>query len=95
MTSCFVYKIMGLTFHDRINTQLIYRFELAQMVARSNTKPQRIYSGFESHRLLFFYLFFFIFYFSMVARYCVLAGNSIYLKNTVYHVAAFLFRLPC
>ena len=25
----------------------------------------------------------------MVARYCVLAGNSIYLKNTVYHVAAF------
>ena len=26
---------------------------------------------------------------SMVARYCVLAGNSIYLKNMVYHVAAF------
>ena len=25
----------------------------------------------------------------MVARYCVLAGNSIYLKNMVYHVAAF------
>ena len=25
----------------------------------------------------------------MVARYCVLAGKSIYLKNMVYHVAAF------
>ena len=39
MTSCFVYKVMGLTFHDRINTQLIYRFELAQMVARRIAKP--------------------------------------------------------
>ena len=27
----------------------------------------------------------------MVARYCVLTGNSIYLKNMVYHVAAFFF----
>ena len=34
MTSCFVYKDMGLTFHDRINTQMAYRFELAQVVAR-------------------------------------------------------------
>ena len=25
----------------------------------------------------------------MVTRYCVLARNSIYLKNMVYHVAAF------
>ena len=25
----------------------------------------------------------------MVARYCLLIGNSIYLKNMVYHVAAF------
>ena len=24
-----------------------------------------------------------------MARYCVLAGNGIYLKNMVYHVAAF------
>ena len=45
MTSCFVYKVMGLTFHDRINTQLIYRFELAQVVARRITKPQRIFLG--------------------------------------------------
>ena len=34
MTSCFVYKVMGLIFHDRINSQLIYRSELAQVVAR-------------------------------------------------------------
>ena len=33
MTSCFVYKVMGLAFRDRINTQLIYLFELAQVVA--------------------------------------------------------------
>ena len=43
VTSCFVYKVMGLTFHDRINTQLIYRFESAQVVARRITKPQRIF----------------------------------------------------
>ena len=34
VTSCFVYKVMGLTFYDRINTKLIYRFELAEVVAR-------------------------------------------------------------
>ena len=45
MTSCFVYKVMGLTFHDRINTQLIYRFELAQVVARRITKPQGFFLG--------------------------------------------------
>ena len=45
MTSCFVYKVMGLTFHDRINTQLIYRFKLAQVVARRITKPQRKFFG--------------------------------------------------
>ena len=39
MTSCFVYKVMGLTFYDRINTQLIYI--LAQVVARRITRPQR------------------------------------------------------
>ena len=86
---------MGLNFNDMINTQLIYRFELAQVVAKRINKPQRIIFRFESHWLLFFYSFFFFFFFlrfaggSMVARYCVLAGNSIYLKNMVYHVAAF------
>ena len=58
MTSCFVYKVMGLTFHDRINTQLIYKIEIAQVVARRITKPQRTFSRFESHWLLFFIHFF-------------------------------------
>ena len=68
MTSCFVYKAMRLSFHDRINTQFIYRFKLAQVVARRITKPQRFFR-FESDWLLFFefsffYLFFlFIFFF--------------------------------
>ena len=56
VTSCFVYKVMGLTFYDRINTQLIYRFELAQVVARRITKPQRFFFRFESHWLLFFFI---------------------------------------
>ena len=63
MTSCFVYKVMGLTFYDRINTQLIYIFELAQVVARRITKPQRIFFRFESHWLLFFQFFLFLFFF--------------------------------
>ena len=45
MTSGFVYKVMGLTFHDRINIQLIYKIEIAQVVARRNTKPQRTFLG--------------------------------------------------
>ena len=60
MTSHFVYKVMGLTFHDRINTQLIYKIEIAQMVAKRITKPQRTFSRFESHWLsLFIFLLFF------------------------------------
>ena len=59
MTSCFVYKVMGLTFHDRINTQLIYKIEIAQVVARSITKPQRTFSRFESHWLSLLFIFFF------------------------------------
>ena len=58
MTSCFDYKVMGLTFHDRINTQLIYKIEIAQVVARRITKPQRTFFRFESHWLLFFIHFF-------------------------------------
>ena len=53
VTLCFVYKVMGRTFHDRINTQLIYRFESAQVVAWRITKPQRNLFRFESHWLLF------------------------------------------
>ena len=63
MTSCFVYKVMGLTFHDRINTQLVYKIQIAQVVTRKITKPQRTFSRFESHWLFFFILFFFIFHF--------------------------------
>ena len=61
MTSCFVYKVMGLTFHIRVNSLLIYRFELAQVVARRITKPQRFIFRFESYWLLFFIHFFFYF----------------------------------
>ena len=60
MTSCFVYKVMGLTFHDRINTQLIYRIAVAQVVTRRITKQQGTFFGFESHWLLFFIHFFFL-----------------------------------
>ena len=65
VTSCFVYKVMGLTFHDRINTQLIYRIEIAQVVARRIIKPQRTFFRFESHWLLFFIhsFIFFLFFF--------------------------------
>ena len=64
MTSCFVYKVMGLTFHDRINTRLIYRIAVAQVVTRRITKPQRTFFRFESHWLLFFIHFFiYLFYF--------------------------------
>ena len=58
MTSCFVYKVMGLTLHDRINTQMIYRIAVAQVVTRRSTKPQRTFFRFESHWLLFFIHFF-------------------------------------
>ena len=61
MTSCFVYKVTGLTFHDRINTPLIYEIKIAQVVARRITEPQRTFSRFGSHWLLFF-IHFFIFF---------------------------------
>ena len=62
MTSCFIYKVMGLTFHDRINTHLIYRIAVAQVVTRRITKPQRTFFRFKSHWLLFFYSFFLFFF---------------------------------
>ena len=61
MTSCFVYQVMGCTFHGRINTQLIYRFELAQVVARRITKPQRIFLGSNLTGCSFLFSLFFIF----------------------------------
>ena len=62
MTSCFVYKVMGLTFHDRINTQLIYKIEIAQVVARRITNPQRTFLG-SNLTGCFFYSFFLILFF--------------------------------
>ena len=58
VTSGFVYKVMGLTFYDRINTQLIYIFELAQVVARRITKPQRNFLGSNLTGCSFFSFFF-------------------------------------
>ena len=64
MTSYFVYKVMRLTFHDRINTQLNYRIAVAQVETRRITKPQRtFFFRFESHWLLFFIHFFLFVYF--------------------------------
>ena len=65
MTPCFVYKAMGLTFHDRINTQLVYPVELAQVVARRITEPQQIFLGSNLGvwSCLIFLFFLFIFYF--------------------------------
>ena len=63
VTSFFVYKAMGLTFDDRINIPFIYKIEIAQVVARRITKPQRTFSRFESHWLLFFIHFSFFTFF--------------------------------
>ena len=84
VTSCFVYKVMGLTFHDRINTQLIYKIEIAQVVARRITIPQRTFSRFESHWLLFFIHFFFFFFWRGVGE----GGGLILL---FCHVLFFIF----
>ena len=46
------------SFHDRINTQLIYRFELAQMVARRITKSQRFFFVRISLAALFYSFFY-------------------------------------
>ena len=66
MTSCFVYKVMGHTFHDRINTQLIYRIAVAQVVTRRITKPQRTFLGSnltDCYFLFIFFYFLFIYFF--------------------------------
>ena len=58
----FCLQSYGTYLHDRINTQLIYKIEIAQVVAWRITKPQRTFSRFESHRMLFFIHFFFKFF---------------------------------
>ena len=63
MTSWFVYKVTGLTFHDRINTQLIskYRFELAQVVARGLLNHNEFILGSNLTGCFFLFSFFFNF----------------------------------
>ena len=62
VTSCFVYKVMGLTFHNRINTQQIYRIAVAQVVTRRITKPQRTFLGSNLTGCYFLFIFFFHFF---------------------------------
>ena len=62
MTSCFVYKVMGLTFHDRVNTQSIYRIGVAQVVTRRITKPQRTFLGSNLTGCYFLFIFFLNFF---------------------------------
>ena len=63
VTSCFVYKVMGLTFHERINTQLIYKIEIAQVVAKRITKPQRTFLSSNLTCCSFFFCSFFLLFF--------------------------------
>ena len=65
VTSCFFTKLwaMGLTFNDMINTQLIYRFELAQVVTRRITKTQQKVLGSNLTACSSFYSALFYFYF--------------------------------
>ena len=62
VTPCFVYKVMGLTFHDRINTQMINKIEIAQVVARRITKLQRIFLGSNLTGCSFLFIFFYFIY---------------------------------
>ena len=62
VTSCFVYKVMGLTFHDRINTQLIYKIEIAQVVARRITNRKEHFLGSNLTGCSFLFIFFNFFF---------------------------------
>ena len=94
MASCFVYKVMGLTFHNRINTQLVYRFELAQVLARRITKPQRNIFKFESHWLLFFIQFFFFHFWGGVGGFDFIILFMSYFFIFIYFIFYFLFFIP-
>ena len=94
MTSCFVYKVIGLTFHDRINTQLIYKIEIAQVVARRITRPQRTFSRFESHCLLFFYSFFLFIFLGEGGGLILLFCSCLMFFLFIYFLLFFLFSIP-
>ena len=63
MTSCFVYKVMALTFDDRINTLVINIFELAKVVARRIIKLQRNCLGSNLTGCSFLFSFFLFLFF--------------------------------
>ena len=96
VTSCFVYKVKGLTFYDRINTQLIYRFELAQVVARRITKPQRFFLGSNLTGCSFFYsdYFYFFFFWGGGGRGLILLFSSCLFFLFIYFLLFFLFFIP-
>ena len=54
---------MGLTFHDRINTQLIYKIAVAQVVTRRITKPQNIFLGSNLTGCSFLFIFYLFIFF--------------------------------
>ena len=96
VTSCFVYKVMGLTFYDRINTQLIYRFELAQVVARRITKPQRFFFQVRiSLAALFFiqiiFTFFFFFFTGGGGLISLFSSCLFFFLLIFYHYLLFFF----
>ena len=86
----FVYKVMGLTFHDRINTQLIYRIEIAQVVARRIIKPHGTFFRFESHWLLFF-IHLFIFFSFFLGGGGGMGGGLILLSSSCLFFFSFSF----
>ena len=93
VTSCFVYKVMGLTCHDRINTQLIYRIAVAEVVTRRITKPHSTFFRFESHWLLFFIHFFSSFFWGEGGGGLILLFSSclIYFSFYLFLLLFFIF----
>ena len=97
MTSCFVYKVMGLTFYDRINMHLMYRFELAQVVARRITKPQRFFLGSNLTGCSFFYsdyFYFFSFFFGGGGGGLILLFSSCLFFLFIYFLLLFIIFYP-
>ena len=88
VTSCFVYKVMGLTFHDRINTQLIYKIVIAQVVARRITKPQRTFLGSNLTGCSFLFIFLFLFWRGgLILLFC----SGLIIFHFIYFLLSFYF----
>ena len=98
VTSCFVYKVMGLTFHDRINTQLIYKIEIAQVVARRITKPQRtFFLGSNLTGCSFLFIFFFNFFWRGEGRsdFIILFMSYFFSFYFFFNIILFFIPLTC